>query len=478
MSLKKRLIISNAAIVIIPLLITIVASFAFTLVYSRVFDTDIKFEDVKKLTTVQYELLKSDRSLFQQNPDLVLEKDYQQFLSAKFSNIKARLIVLKRYEIVFSTEQFNQIDVEKSLQAAKNEFINNSVLINGVSYIVKTVTFSYKDGQQGTVILLAPVSKESSAAKKLILFVVICFIISFLVTNLASSIALSRSILTPLKRLQDAAGEISRGSLSHEVIEEGDSEIKDLCRSFEQMRLKLKESVYMQMKYDDNRKMLVSSISHDLKTPITSIKGYVEGIIDGVASTPDKVEKYLKTIYSKAVHVDSMIDDLLLYSKLDLNQIPFNFERTDIVRYFVDCTTEMEPELEKQNIKVTLHNELKESRNVMMDRDRIRRVIINILDNARKYMDKPQGEISVLLRETASTVIIELKDNGSGISKEDLPHIFDRFYRADAARSKRSGSGLGLAIAKQIVEGHGGKIWVRSLENEGTAVMISFNKIV
>lgn len=478
MSLKKRLIVSNAAIVIIPLLITIVASFAFTLVYSRVFDTDIGFEDVKKLTTLQYELFKADRSQFHKNPGLIFDKEYQQFLSAKFSGINARLIVLKRHEVVFSTEKFNQIDVEKSLQAANDEFMKNYIKLNGITYLVKSITFSYNDGQQGTAILLAPVDKESMAAGKLILFVVICFIITFLITNLASSIALSRSILTPIKRLQDAAGEISRGSLSHELIEEGDRELKELCRSFEQMRLKLKESVYMQMKYDDNRKMLVSSISHDLKTPITSIKGYVEGVIDGVANTPDKVEKYLKTIYSKAVHVDSMIDDLLLYSKLDLNQIPFDFERTDIVRYFEDCTAEIEPELDKQNIKVSLHNELKESGYVMMDRARIRRVVTNILDNARKYMDKPQGEISILLRETGSTVIIEIKDNGSGISKDDLPYIFDRFYRADAARSKRNGSGLGLAIAKQIVEGHGGKIWVRSLENEGTAIMISFNKMV
>ncbi len=476
MSLKRRLIISNAAIVVIPLLITIVASFAFILVYSRVFDTDISFENVKKLSTIEYEFFKANGDMFQNNPDLILEKEFQQFLSAKLAGINADIIVLKKQDIMFSTKKFNQIDVEKSLEASKNGALRHTVELDGISYIVKAFNISFKDGQQGNVILLAPVSREGLASEKLILFVLIIFMISFLFTNVVWSITFSKSILSPLKRLQEAAGAISRGNLSYGVIEEGDDEIKDLCRSFEQMRLKLKDSVYTQMKYDDNRKMLVSSISHDLKTPITSIKGYVEGIMDGVANTPDKVDKYLKTIYSKASQVDAMIDDLLLYSKLDLNQIPFDFEKTDMVKYFEDCVSEIEPELEKINISLRLQNEVRECGYAMIDRERIRRVVINILDNARKYMDKNSGEIVITIRETPSTIIAELSDNGSGIAKEDLPYIFDRFYRADTARSRKSGSGLGLAIAKQIIEGHGGNIWVRSLENKGTSIMISFKK--
>ena len=113
----------------------------------------------------------------------------------------------------------------------------------------------------------------------------------------------------------------------------------------------------------------------------------------------------------------------------------------------------------------------------MIDRERLRRVITNIIDNSKKYMSKSEGEILIILRETNKTVIIETSDNGTGIAKEDLPHIFDRFYRADAARSKMKGSGLGLAIAKQIIEGHGGLIWVRSIENEGTSIMMSLKKL-
>ena len=117
-----------------------------------------------------------------------------------------------------------------------------------------------------------------------------------------------------------------------------------------------------------------------------------------------------------------------------------------------------------------------ELRYVIIDRERMRRVIMNIIDNSRKYMDKEQGEITIMLRETNSSIIIEIRDNGSGIDKNDINKIFDRFYRADSARSETNGSGLGLAIAKQIVEGHKGKIWAVSHENEGTSIMISLGK--
>jgi signal transduction histidine kinase len=161
---------------------------------------------------------------------------------------------------------------------------------------------------------------------------------------------------------------------------------------------------------------------------------------------------------------------------LDLQQIPFNFEKTDIAKYLADCVLECEPELERSRIKLTFVNELHSSRYVQLDRQRIKRVIINILDNSRKYMNKEQGELKILLRETNSSVIVELRDNGSGIGENDLPYIFDRFFRSDTARSEIKGSGLGLAIAKQIIEGHNGRVWAVSHGDEGSSILISLSK--
>jgi len=477
MDLKRRLIISNAAIVVIPVLITLAASFAFIFILTRVFNTDISYESIKRLTRIEYEFFRTDGGKLQENPEMLLEKEFQQHLAARLSSIDSHVVVIKKHDIVFSTKNMSKIDVEKCLATAKRGMMRGTVELEGSSYIVKVISVAFRDGEQGKVILLAHLGEEDIITKKFLLFVLVVFVVSFLATNVLLAFVFSERILKPLGRLKAAAVQISRGNLDHEVIEEGDAEIRELCRSFEQMRLKLKESVNAQMKYDENRKILVSSISHDLKTPITSIRGYVEGIMDGVANTPEKVEKYLNTIYSKAAQIDGMIDDLLLYSRLDLKQIPFNFENVDIVKYFEDSVTENEAELEKAGIRLRLINELKGCRHVMMDREKMQRVVTNIIDNARKYMNKPAGEVDIILRETDSAIVVEIKDNGSGIAKEDLHHIFDRFYRADASRSRTSGSGLGLAIAKQIIEGHGGKIWARSRENEGTSIMMSLKKI-
>lgn len=307
--------------------------------------------------------------------------------------------------------------------------------------------------------------------------IAIIFFVSFIVTNLITSYLFSKRILEPISQLKNAVSEISLGNLNLEITEDGDDEIRELCADFEKMRVQLKDSVRIRRKYDDNRKMLVSSISHDLKTPITSIKGYVEGILDGVANTEEKIDAYLKTIYSKAQLMDIMIDDLLLYSRLDLNQVPFNFEKTNIIDFFQYCVDESIYELQKSNIEISLQNDLKEAKYVMLDKEKMQRVVLNIIDNSRKYMNKEKGQIVIMLRETKSSIIIEIKDNGSGIDKNHLNRIFDRFYRADPARTEIKGSGLGLAISKQIVEGHKGKIWAISHENLGTSIIISLAKL-
>lgn len=476
MDIKKRLILSNAAIIVLPILATLVASFIFTFIFARIHDVDISYNTVNKLTQVQYEFFKADGSVLRNTPEVLLDKEFQQYIVTRLENVEADIVVVKEHERIFETIPIGTIELEKCLKAGSGNLFSNTVEINNDKYMVKVINVNFKDGEKGNVVLLAPTGNEWATTETLLLFSTSFFIVSFIIVNIITIVIFSKKIIKPLANLQKAAVNISEGNLDFEVVEDGDAQIRDLCRSFEKMRLKLVEAVYIQQKYDENRKMLFSSISHDLKTPITAVKGYVEGILDGVANTPQKIEKYLNTIYSNTVHMDRMIDDLLLHSKFDMGKVPLNFEKTDIVTYFEDCINEVETELEKDNIDIELHNELTECRYVLLDRDKIRRVVINIIDNSRKYMDKEQGKIDIFLRETSANVIIELKDNGSGISQKDLPYIFDRFYRADSSRGTSKGSGLGLAIAKQIIEGHGGRIWAISRDGKGTSVMISLVK--
>jgi len=477
MNIKKRLLLSNTITIIIPFFITIIAAFLFIFVSSRVFNKDVSYDNFKKFIFIKTELSDTKSGIWKQSSDDIEDPKFQQYLYQKLSNINGELIILKNNTIIFESKDVNKIDIEKCLLEAKTKSQKKIVIIDNIAYMVEVAPIMFKDKALGDAILLAPVFEYSDILERFIIFLLAIFLITFIAVNIFMSYLLSKRIIKPLSLLKTAVGEISKGDLSVEIIEVGDQEIKDLCVDFEKMRIQLKDSIRMKKKYDDNRTMLVSSISHDLKTPITSIKGYVKGVLDGVANTPEKVERYLKTVYSKAEQMDVMINDLLLYSKLDLSQLPFNFEKTDIVDYFNYCVHESAIELEKSNIKICLKNDLKDSKYVKIDRERLMRVILNIIDNARKYMDKEQGEITILLRETNSSIIIEIRDNGCGIDEKDVNKIFDRFYRADSARSEANGSGLGLAIAKQIVEGHKGKIWAVSHENKGTSILISFGRI-
>jgi signal transduction histidine kinase len=172
-----------------------------------------------------------------------------------------------------------------------------------------------------------------------------------------------------------------------------------------------------------------------------------------------------------------MIDDLLLYSRLDMNQLPFSFEKVDILAYFSDYCQEAEGEPAGHGIPLKLRNEINHKVFILMDRERFGRVIQNIIDNSRKYMDKADGIIEIFLRETATSVIIEIRDNGPGIPENKLSKIFERFYRMDCSRKSTGGSGLGLAIARQLVEGHDGRIWAKSVLGEGTSILISLKKL-
>lgn len=472
MNIKRRLALYNTATILIPIVITIIVTGFCILFFSRFLNRDLGYNTFKRIGSIRSELISIAGSVSQNEPEILGEKDFEDYLSKSLGAIDGKYIILKDSIVLSSSKDINKIDQEKIIQTSEEKSIDKSIKINNMNYIIETIKFPGNNG----VILLAPIGRESHLFKKFLIFVSAIFILSFITANGIMSYLFSKRILSPISQLKKAASEISSGNLKYEMVEDGDEEIRELCAAFEKMRIQLKDSVNMRIKYDENRRVLISSISHDLKTPITSIKGYVEGILDGIANTPEKMENYLKTIYSKAEYVDFMIDDLLLYSKLDLNQIPFNFEETDIVFYFEYCINETRGELLKYGININLLNELKASRKVMIDRERMRRVIINIIDNSRKYMDKNNGEINIILRETSSSIIVELRDNGKGIEGNDINKIFQRFYRGDEARSGSKGSGLGLAIAKQIVEGHEGRIWAVSHGNEGTSILISLKK--
>ena len=305
-------------------------------------------------------------------------------------------------------------------------------------------------------------------------------LIILIFTSVSVGLWIYRSVATPLVKLRKATQNIKDGNLDFVLSVEGTDEFSELCRDFEEMRRRLKESAEEKIVLDKENKDLISNISHDLKTPITAVKGYVEGIMDGVADTPEKMDRYVRTIYNKTVEMDHLINELTFYSKIDTNRIPYTFSKLNVEDYFSDCAEEVGLELETRGIQLCYANYVDSDVQVIADGEQIRRVIHNIISNAIKYMDKAKGMkgiIQIRVKDVGDFVQVEIEDNGKGIAAKDLPYIFDRFYRTDVSRnSAKGGSGIGLSIVRKILEDHGGKVWATSREDIGTIMYFVLRK--
>ena len=318
---------------------------------------------------------------------------------------------------------------------------------------------------------------SSSQVKLMAKDMILTATIILVFTALSVGLWIYRSIAVPLVKLKKATKNIKEGNLDFVLEVEGNDEFSQLCQDFEEMRKRLKESTEEKILMDKENKELISNISHDLKTPITAVKGYVEGIMDGVADTPEKMDRYVRTIYNKTNEMDHLINELTFYSKIDTNRIPYTFSKLNVEDYFSDCAEELGLEMETRGIELVYANYVEKGVQVIADGEQIRRVIHNVVSNAIKYMEKPRGIIQLRVKDVGDFIQVEIEDNGKGIAAKDLPYIFDRFYRTDVSRnSSKGGSGIGLSIVKKIMEDHGGKVWATSRLGIGTIMYFVLRK--
>lgn len=314
-------------------------------------------------------------------------------------------------------------------------------------------------------------------SKKFMLYLSLAMVVIMILTSAIITFWINRDIYKPVKELSVAMSKIAEGDFDYRLHNTHDGEVEELYNNYEQMRLRLKENAEEEQQNEKKSKELVSNISHDLKTPITSIKGYVEGIMDGVADTPEKMDKYIKTIYNKANDMDKLINELTTYSGIDSNKIPYHFHVINISDYFSDCVEEVGLDLESKNIRLNYTNLVPTDTAIVADPEQLKKVINNIISNSVKYMGHDNGVIDIRILDEGESVKIEIEDNGKGIAAKDIGNIFERFYRSDASRnSMQGGSGIGLSIVKKIIEDHGGYVWATSKEGEGTCMHFVIRK--
>lgn len=488
MKIRTKLLVTFCTITVVPIILIYIAIMGLSTYQNRVFSETYGVGQVDLSAGASIRVFSHLTESIQKEIEEEIKNDPSDFedltyLATLNDQLKLKhsfLMVTKNGKLFYSgnEEAASALESQISDYAEINDVDSwGNYLDKNTEHLIKQREFELSDGCRIGIYLVTNVVDVIPEVKSLITEMFLSSAMILFITGGMLTAWVYRSILWPIGKLQEATKQIRDGNLDFTLDVEDDDEIGQLCQNFEEMRIRLKESTEEKIQYDKESKELISNISHDLKTPITAIKGYAEGLMEGVASSPEKRDKYIRTIYNKANDMDRLINELTFYSKIDTNKIPYTFSKINVANYFRDCVEEVGLELEARGIELGYFNFVDEDVMVIADAEQMKRVINNIIGNSLKYMDKKHGIINIRILDVGDFVQIEIEDNGKGIGQKELPYIFDRFYRTDSSRnSSKGGSGIGLSIVKKIIEDHGGKIWATSKEGIGTEIHFVLRK--
>ena len=485
MKFRTRLLITSILIIVLPLLLTAVAFMGIG-IYMVNSEQELGFSG-KNYTSFTYtlenynqmteEVILEIQEQLRENSACMEDKEYLETINNDLA-AKSSYIIVRKNKIIYyagNLEAAKQIFNLLPEYGSGASYSTRGYYYNDMKKLVKQLDFNFSNGAEGSFFIVTKVS--SLISQTMLVDMVLAFILILIFTSMLLTQWMQKGVFTPINQLNEAMQNIAEGNLEYRLLSDGKGEIGELYRNYEDMRLRLKESTDEKIEHEKQNRELISNISHDLKTPITAVKGYVEGIMDGVADTPEKMDKYIKTIYNKANDMDRLINELTLYSGIDSNRIPYNFRRINVAEYFRDCVEDVGLDLESKNIKLNYDDLVSPDTQIIADPEQLKRVIDNIIGNSVKYMGKEDGVIDIRILDEVDSIRVEIEDNGKGIAAKDLPNIFERFYRTDASRnSSQGGSGIGLSIVKKIIEDHGGYIWATSKEQEGTCMHFVIRK--
>ncbi|GHV24787.1 hypothetical protein AGMMS4952_01050 [Spirochaetia bacterium] len=334
-------------------------------------------------------------------------------------------------------------------------------------------------GISGVVLVINGVSFDSGTAEKIeflenwhssglgIVFTGITMAIVIILTLTVNQLLtrnIIKRIMKPLDTLAAGARQFSENDLSFRLYYRDDDEFRPVCDTFNEMAARLEKN-------ETSRKELIAGISHDLRSPLISIKMSVDGIKSGVAATSEQREKYLGIIENKTRDIEYIIEQLFLFSKLDIGEFKAETQVVNCGAMMEDCIVELSDEYERRGLTL-IARELPENIHISIDPLLFRRVVVNIFENAVKYKTAEKGEIRLEAAQKAGMAEIAFTDNGPGVPPESLEKLFDVFYRADPSRNKK-GSGLGLAISAKIIAKMDGSIRAELPEAGGLAIVIN-----
>lgn len=366
---------------------------------------------------------------------------------------------------------------------------NNETLFHETGYVIDyQQDFYYADGSEGSVFSFhkytnIPGKIVSSLGKNLALVMLFMFLI-----HMVMAYFMMKRVTKPVGEIVKATEEVSVGNYAYQIpLDDPDKGIGrqpflgSISESINTMIIELDKGKKVQDKNDSMRSQFIANVSHDMKTPLTSIKIHAQAIKDGIVSTPEKMERYLDNILRKSDDMDSMLDELKIYNELELGTGNYRMQSINFKDFIEDVVEELQYDVSSDNIHLNLETYVEEC-TLEFDPKKIKRVLNNITFNAVKYAEIRPLKINYSLTEAfvngAKSIQLRIEDNGVGVAEEEYNKLFIQHYRVDPARNQTiSGSGLGLTIAESIIKHHGGCISAEKSTLGGLAIIINLNSL-
>lgn len=344
----------------------------------------------------------------------------------------------------------------------------HSVMVGNDDISVIKCSF-YENGQECVVVAFSNAGENIAEGQNYFQRHVIPYIWIFgigtllviILVNACCSRWISSLIIPPMKEIRRGMQKIRRGELEGEITVFRQDELGEVSSEFNEMQRQLKLSKEEQAKYEAYRKELISSISHDLRTPLTTIKGYIRGILDGIANTDEKRLKYLLAVQTRTEDLENLINQLSAYNRMETHNFQYKMEKVRLEEFISEYLEENGDFILKNHLEFSVTAGGTEY--IRMDRGAMKRVLDNLIINSIRYREKETGKIQIRIERRERRICLSLTDDGPGVGENDLERIFESFCRLDQSRSRcGEGSGLGLAIVKRIITDHQGQVYAKN----------------
>lgn len=487
MTIRQKIKLSNVMMALIPIMLTaiIVAVCLQTSLGSYWYTLETMYQDENGIQSAQSLIYTYQQELWENNwgqgvhreaGTEIRKSDKMNHLENKLSRMGYHFLITKNGNEIYSNISEEEMRAAESVAGTAME---SAKTLTASYHDVSVVKHTFYHGEKAVCILAVHTGETDqeviSYLQNYILNYIVGFISAFLVltvcVNGILSCWISKSVLVPLQKLSRGTKEIKEGNLDTSIDYTKEDEFGGVCRDFDEMRAYLKESVEQRLKDEQRKKDLIIGISHDLRTPLTSISGYLDGLMDGIANTPEKRQRYLSAIKTRAKDLSRLVDSLSEYNRLDSSSFHYHLEPADLKRFIGQYLISYEEEARQNKVEFKLTSEGGEFP-VLLDKEEMKRVLDNLFTNTIHYRRHPHSNVVISLRRVERSTVVEFifSDDGPGVPEESLDRLFESFYRVDGARSNSGeGSGIGLAVVKEIISGHRGIVHA---ENHGGLAII------